>query len=184
MVLGVGIPAADFYIRQRNYADPASFVYLFLAWLALVTVRPVWAVFCLALVSTRWRRFGWFGLAPLAVIVALIVYLDGTKLWLDYNFASNHETRLAFARQHQTADPACATPPATARPLNFPDAFGQPETYATGNGTYVYYRTLEGGGFLYAPKPRGNPISDLPSLYVDFANVWDREACVYLIGIR
>jgi len=120
----------------------------------------------------------------LAVIVALTPSLDGTRLWLNYNYAKFYETRLAYARQHQRADQTCAPAPVVSGDFEFSAAFGKPEQYPTKNGTYVFYRSLEGGGFLYATKLGVDPIADIPELYLAASQVWDDEACVYLVGFR
>jgi len=182
----------SFFVWEWNYYDSGSaFVFAILGQLPLYALWLIWFVVTVILIFVRWKTQRWLTLVPVAVMVSplcLGFFFSGTTLWVDYNFAKFHDARLAYARSKQAAPEHCAASsgpiPTDVKRLSLNGY--SPEVITNNAGTYVVYRTFEGipdgfAAFLYAPK-LGNPIIDVPELDLQFANLYDREACVYRVG--
>ena len=184
--------AFDFYILEANYYDAGAFFALSAYSLLLVGIWLVWTVVCIVMASIRWERRGWTGTAPLAaaiLVFPLNIVLGSTMLWQHYNFHAFHQARLDYARRADGNWGMCKAGTGTADDL--PGSFlsldqTRPEVYETASGPYVLYPIFTGipggfSGFLYAPS-LDDPIKTLPQLDLDFAQLWDRDACVFLVG--
>ncbi|MFO0991675.1 MAG: hypothetical protein U1E67_07080 [Hyphomicrobiales bacterium] len=181
-----------FFVWEWNYYDPSSaFVFAILGQLPLYGLSLIWFVLTVILVFARWKTQRWLTLVPVAVMLSPLVlgfFISGTTLWVDYNFAKFRDDRLAYARSKQPAINGCAAAikpvPHDVEALSL--AGYPPEIIQNSNGTYVVFRTFEGipdgfAAFLYAPA-LGDPMVEVPELYLQFADLYDREACVYRVG--
>jgi hypothetical protein len=190
----VVIPASDFFVLERNYYDSGSYFPMVFFMLGLQGLWLVWLLICLLVTIHRLRKWRWAYAG--ALLAAVIVFplnhaLSSTTLWQHYNYHQFHEARLSYARHGDGNWHQCS--PATEAWNNqwystLAIEKDQPEVYGTGSGPYVFYKTFAGipdgmWGFLYAPS-LDDPIKDLPQLNLEFAVLWDREACVFLAGNR
>ena len=192
LVFIAAFQAFDFYILEANYYDAGAFFALSAFSLLLVGIWLVWIIVCIIMASVRWQKRGWAGTAPLVVAVLVFplnVVLGSTTLWQQYNFHAFNQARLDYARRGDGNWGACKA--GTGKAGDLPGPFlslddTRPEVYETASGTYVLYPIFTGipdgfSGFLYAPS-LDDPIEALPQLNLAFAQLWDREACVFLVG--
>jgi hypothetical protein len=184
--------ALDFYSLEANYYDSGAFFGLSGLSLVLVAVWLVWTIICIVMASVRWHKRGWLGAVPLAVAVLVFplnILLGSTTLWQHYNYYAFHQARLDYARRGGGDWGACRSGAGAAGDLPGPALSldqTRPEIYVTASGSYVLYPIFIGipdgfSGFLYAPS-LDDPIKALPQLNLEFAQLWDREACVFLVG--
>ena len=85
-MLGVGIPAASFYLNELFYYDTDAFLLNFGGRFALFLIWLGWVGVCLFLVFMRWRTFHSLGLAPLVVILASGLFHHNADLWRNHNY--------------------------------------------------------------------------------------------------
>lgn len=184
--------AFDFYILEANYHDSGAFFGLSGLSLVLVAVWLIWTIICLVRASIRWHKRGWLGAVPLAAAVLVFplnILLGSTTVWQHYNFYAFHKARLDYARRTGGDVGVCKGGAGVAGDLPSPALsldVTRPEIYMTASGSYVLYPIFLGipdgfSGFLYAPS-LDDPIKALPQLNLEFAQLWDREACVFLVG--
>jgi len=184
--------AFDFYILEANYYNSGAFFGLSGLSLVLVAIWLVWTVICLVMASTRWDKRGWLGAVPLAAAVLVFplnILLGSTTVWQHYNFYAFHQARLDYARRAGGDAGVCKGGAGAAGDLPGPALSldeTRPEIYVTASGSYVLYPIFVGipdgfSGFLYAPS-LDDPIKALPQLNLEFAQLWDRETCVFLVG--
>jgi predicted permease len=184
-------PAFDFYILEANYYDSGAFFRLSAFSLLLVAAWLIWIVVCFVVAGIRWPRRGWSGavcLAVAALVFPMNILLGSRLPWQHYNFYRFNQARQDYARVGDGNGGKCKAGRGTPRDLpaaqlSIDDA--RPESHVTAAGTYVLYPIFLGtngfSGFLYAPS-LDDPIKELPELNLGFAKLWDREACVFLVG--
>ena len=185
-------PAFDFYVLETNYYHSGVFFGLSMLSLLLVALWLIWLFVCIFIASTRWSKRGWSGTVCLgaAVLVFPITFALGNSLpWQYYNFHKFYQERLEYARPAGDKPGLCKTGTGTAGDPPSPHLSldqTRPESFATAAGTYVLFPIFLGipdgfTGFLYAPS-LDDPIPALPALNLEFAQLWDREACIFLVG--
>jgi hypothetical protein len=188
----VFFPAFDFYVLERNYYDSGSYFGLVFVGLMAWGLWFLWLLACVFVTIHRLRKWKWSDATPLtaAILVFFLnVFLGQNTLWQHYNFHKFHQARLDYARRGDGNWGNCRAGSGTWDSKSYPTLSiekDKPEIFGTASGPYAYYRTFVGipngmWGFLYAPSLE-DPIKALPQLNLEFALLWDREACVFLAG--
>lgn len=187
-------PAFDFYVLERNYYDTGFYFPYALMGLALWGLWGVWLLICVLVTIRRLRNWRWTDAGPLAAaVLTFLLYnaLGSTTLWQHYNFSKFHQARLDYARRGDGNWGACKGAVGAWDGRSYPALSidkTKPEVFGAASGPYVFYETFAGipdgmWGFLYASS-LDDPIKALPQLNLEFAMLWDREACVFLAGNR
>jgi hypothetical protein len=192
LVFVAAFPAFDFYSFETNYYEYGAFFSLSALSFVLIAVWVFWLFTCIAVASIRWSKRGWPGtlcLVAAALVFPITLVVGSSSLWQYYNFQRFYQERLDYARRANDMSGECkmgsgiaGEPPSRYLSINGT----RPERLVAADGTYVLFPIFAGlsgdfTGFLYAPS-LNDPITALPDLSLRFAELWDREACIFLVG--
>ena len=187
-------PALDLYVLEKNYYDNGFYFPFVIPGLALWGLWAIWLLICVFITIRRLRNWRWTDAGPLVMAVVAFLssnMLGSTIIWQHYNFFKFHQARLDYARRGDGSWGQCKGTPRAWDSRSYPALSiegTEPEVFGTASGPYVYYAAFTGipdgmWGFLYAPS-LDDPMKALPQLNLEFALLWDREACVFLAGNR